>query len=211
MSATEIDIQYNSRYISEGRNNLERGGIVWFGGSTDIVEKLSAGFAYGRSTSDAQDYDELNVVLTYSEKIGEFDWYVGLTRLEFFEDNQHDTEMSGGVSYSGYQHIYVYADAYYSTQVKGTFMEIGVVSPIKFAHNLELIPYILAGFDFGYASEQYDGYNHLAIGTQVDYIYSEDILLYLKAEVIHAGSDIRRNLGDSKNETWLGFGLVSSF
>lgn len=211
LSAVEIDIQYNSLYVSEGRNNLDKGGIVWLSGTTDVMENLAVGLVYGRSTSNKQDYDELNATLTYSNTVGEFGWYVGLNRLEFFEDNAHDTEVGGGISYAGYEIINVFADAYYSTQANGTFMEVGISSPFNLAYNLDITPYVVAGFDFGYASEAYNGYNHLGVGAQLDYIYSEDIGMYFRAELIQAGSDIKRDLGKSENEALLGFGLVSRF
>ena len=90
-------------------------------------------------------------------------------------------------------------------------MEVGVDRLFNLAESIDLTPYAKAGFDFGYASQIYIGHNHFAVGAQLDHGYSEDLSVFILVEYLDAGGDITRDLGHSKNEFWLGFGLVSSF
>ena len=50
-ASTELDIGYDSKYVSEGRNNLPTGGIVWISVNQEVNDALSLSIAYGDAKS----------------------------------------------------------------------------------------------------------------------------------------------------------------
>ena len=76
--ATELDIGYDSKYVSEGRNNLPEGGIIWVNLSHPITDALSLNVAYGEGESSI--YNELNVGLEYSHQWNDFALFANYTR-----------------------------------------------------------------------------------------------------------------------------------
>jgi hypothetical protein len=93
VKAADFNVQYDSRYVTEGRNNLQRGGIVWLSLDNEIIEHVSVNLVYGYATSSNVNYDELNLIFEYANTVGKVDWYVNYTSLHFFKDELTDNEI----------------------------------------------------------------------------------------------------------------------
>jgi len=88
-----------SKYIFEGRNNLENGGIISFETSLGLYGMSTVvWYAYGYE----EEYRELDVTLGYDYEIVDFNFNVGYTRLEFLRDKESDNEFSTGCTYNKY-------------------------------------------------------------------------------------------------------------
>ena len=59
----ELELGYDSRYVSEGRNNIDRGGIAWLQLNHHLDDSISLFGVYGAGDN----YDELNLGLVYSQ------------------------------------------------------------------------------------------------------------------------------------------------
>jgi len=196
-----------SKYVSEGRNNLDDGGVYSLEGVAEWRE-LTAGawFATGDSTS----YEELNLFLNYGLELGPVYAFVGITRLEFLEDDASDNEISVGMEVGGSTYFTPALDYRYSTEADGGFMELSISSEIALLDGrLTLEPYIAEGFDFGYASQKHDGPNNFQAG--VDFAYELADLFSIVGSVAHS-----RAHADVKNEglgnvSWASIGVAAGF
>ncbi len=211
VSALEFDVQYNSKYVSEGRNNLSTGGIYWIAASENLHENLSATIAYGYASSTDIDYDELNVTAEYTNSFNEIDWYISYNRLEFFKDDQNDNELALGFEYAGLESFTPFSNVIYSTQASGHYFESGVRREIDISPLIKFEGYVLAAFDYGYISELHHGYNHAAVGGQFNFDVFETLSIYLSFELNRAGTDIEINEGNKESQNWLGVGFNKSF
>lgn len=95
--AYSFGVLRESKYVSQGRDNLGDGGIYSFEAALEW-RRLAAGawFASGDSTS----YEELNLYVDYGVELGPLYSYVGYTRLEFLQEDESDNEISAGVEIS---------------------------------------------------------------------------------------------------------------
>jgi hypothetical protein len=204
----ELDLGYDSRYVSEGRNNLIEGGITWAQLSHELSNSLSAVSLYGAG----KEYDELNFSLVYSQTYSDVDYYFSYTRLEFFEDNLNDNELGVGAAYSFLTSIplSLAADAVYSVDAGGTFIEFSLESEITVYGDLTLSPYIKAGVDFGYASADKKGHNHSALGAVFSYIQSDTLSYNFSLEHSISRQHVKKE-SDQKNHSWFGFHIVLSY
>lgn len=201
----ELDVGYDSRYISEGRNNLVEGGISWFQLSHELSPSVALVGLYGVG----KDFDELNISLVYSKTVADVDYYVSYTRLEFFQDNLNDNELGLGAAYALSTHVPITmaVDAVYSTEATGTFVELSLASEVALNRDLTLSPYIKIGLDFGYASAGKKGHNHSALGAVFRYGYSDWLSLNFLLEHSIAGSHVERETKQN-NQSWFGLHFV---
>lgn len=202
----ELDFGYDSRYVSEGRNNIEQGGIAWLQLSHELNSSISVVGLYGAGDN----YDELNLGLVYSQTYADIDYYVSLTRLEFFQDNASDNELGIGAAYSFEQLFTLAVDSTYSTESNGAFVEFSLISDVAINSDLTFSPYIKAGLDFGYASDNKKAYNHTSLGASVNYSHSAELGLYLVVEHAVAGSQVRSETNEH-NLDWIGLHLVYTY
>lgn len=84
-SATQFSAAIDSKYVSEGRDNLSQGGAAWFGLTHNFDYALTGSVLYGVATDSDVDYDELNLTLQKGWKIGELNGYAYFNRLEYFD------------------------------------------------------------------------------------------------------------------------------
>jgi len=200
-------VGWDSKYISEGRDNLEVGGLVTF---ETAVEKsgfcLGAWYGFG----DSEDYDELNLYGQYGFALGPFESYVGDTRLEFPEEDASDNELSAGTAYAASPRLTPAVDYVYSTEADGAFVEVSLRSEISLSRErVTLCPYVLEGLDFGYVSGDYDGPNNFQVGVELCWRLSEHLALsgYAARSWAHVNLE-REGLGD---ESWGGLGIACEF
>ncbi|MBY6108355.1 hypothetical protein KUW19_17980 [Ferrimonas balearica] len=207
----EVDFGYDSKYISQGRDNLDQGGIYWASGAAGFDNGIVLSAAYGYAADSDVDYDELNLGIEYGFELGDFAFYGSYTRLEFFKDDEADNEFGAGVAYGGLSWFEPFIDYVYSTESEGSFVEIGVQRAFALNERLALTPYVIAGLDYGYANPDHDGENHLAVGATLGYQLTEQLGLTLIAEHTEAHRQMAKDEGIETDQTWAGIHLTMAF
>jgi hypothetical protein len=156
---------WESRYFSEGRDSLD-GDSLWTSSFELGRGHFSGGVWYGLSPD--RNYDELQLMLGLTETIGDFEFYVAYTHLQFPSSDLYDNEIGIGSSWSGLPlSLEIGADAYYSFDIKGSFWELALKHNIKISDRLSLASSAIFGVNQGYVPDGHDGANHFAlrIGT----------------------------------------------
>lgn len=208
--AAELNLGYDSKYISEGRQNID-GGIYWLGAASTLTDALTLSATYGVAAESQDDYDELDLGIEYAVEFGELSTYVGYNRLEFLRDRQSDNELSAGIAYGGLDWFEPFTTYVYSTQANGSFVELGVQRRFSLTSELNITPYFMAAFDYGYASPAHDGSNHTTFGASAEYQLSPQWALNLIAEHQQGHKDVHLDVGDDDSHYWMGVHLITNF
>ena len=198
----ELDLSWESQYISQGRNNLDNGGIMW--GIASVEKNGWAAFALvGRA--DQVHYTEWNAGLAYTFHVNEnFDATLGYQRLAFYADEHaSDNELFGSLTYTAISWFIPAVDYTYSTEAAGYFVEISAHSPWQLSQQVSIAPYIVQGFDFQYTSENYNGPNHLQLGIEVEYQLTNNLTLSGHISHTFAQEDIKREAQMNNNQNSL--------
>ena len=205
--AIDLSLIYDSKYVSEGRDNLGDGGLVSFEAVAGFENGVAVGTWYAVSTDDVVDYEEQNYFAEYGFMVGSVEAYVGYTHLNF-NDGSHDNEFGAGIA-STMLPVDLALDYVYSVEAEGAFVEVTLSKGFESENGLVFSPYITQGFDYGYASEDYDGANHTQVGLAVEKEVAMNITLSGHISHSFAGSDVDRDgLGD---ETFGGAAVTFSF
>jgi hypothetical protein len=193
-----INTSWASNYVSEGRDNLEKGGFLTIEPSIDIAN-ISLSIFLGMGASS--DYQELNFVSSYHSEIADFEYSAGYTRLEFIHNGTFDNELSAAVSYAKYSWLIPTIDYRYSTQSDGSFIELSLQSNFSTLDNkLILSPYVMENIDLGYATKKHNGLNNIQFGLKALYYLSEKIEINAHITQSLAQKDVKENNG--KNILW---------
>lgn len=202
-NATSFDIGYDSKYVSEGRDNLSKGGIIWASGATSVSKNVSLNIAYGKAMAESVDYEELNLVVEYVNSVGNWEYYGAYNRLEFLQDNTSDNELSAGLSWNFIPLFSTFIDYVYSTEIEGSFMEIGLMSEVFINDHIIFKPYTTVAFDFGYASKNNNSHNHIGFGATINFAIDNAMSIYSTIEHTIGAQKIKEE-GFDKAQTWIG-------
>ena len=170
-----LSFGWQSRYFSEGRDVLN--GDSLFTSSFGInFDNLSFGYWY--AISPEQDYDELQLSVTYSNNLGGFDYYFSFTHFEFsnvFPTRAFDNEVGFGISYSNLPYnIGVSLDAYYSFIAQGYFTTLTVDYSKDLTDSLSLTASTVVGMNQNYITDGHDGLDNWSFRLDLEYALSED-------------------------------------
>ena len=156
-----ISMGYDSRYVSEGRDNLD--GDPLLHGTLELsFHDFLIGAWYAQSPTTP--YDEFNLWLEYGFQFGDVEGYLGINHLRFPDDNAHDHEVGFGISYGELPwDLVVGMDAYYSFRADGFFAEAALTRDFRPCDWLTLEPGIVFGWNEGYVSSGHRGANHVAV------------------------------------------------
>ncbi len=166
---------WESSYVSEGRYELERGGLYIFGAS---LEYKGFSAVFDHLGSDKENYSEVNFGVGYGFEFKDFGCSVGYTRLEFTHDETKDNEWGGEISYGGIPFVSATAAYVYSTEAEGSFAELSAsVDVPKFFGFVTVSPYALQSFDFGFATDENDGANNFQFGAEITFDILEKVSL----------------------------------
>lgn len=209
------DIGWDSDYISEGRNNLDSGGMTW--GTLAVQHGNLNIFAIG-GRADSQDYTEWNFGLEYSAALSEtVELSVGYQRLEFYGDERSsDNELFSSLTYH-FKDWLVPSLAYtYSTEAGGYFIEASVHSPWELSDSVTVAPYITQAFDFQYVTEEHNGVNHFQFGIEAEYVINHQLIISGHLSHTIAQEDIKREAREDNNtasldQTYAGIHLTWYF
>ena len=171
-----IDLGWDSNYISEGRNNLDRGGIFW---STAAIQHDNLNVYATLGRGDSEHYIEWNLGVEYAIELTEhIETSIGYQRIESYGDERSsDNELFGSISYAGIAWLIPSISYTYSFAAGGYFVEASLHSSWELADDLTLTPYVTQAFDFQYATEDHNGPNHFQFGIEAEYLLSPNIVL----------------------------------
>ena len=194
---------WESKYVLEGRDILGTGGLVSVEATTEWRHAtLGAWFA----AADSISYRELNLSAELAFAFAGCEAYLGYTRLEFITDDEGDNELTTGVAMTSLPWVTPALDYTYSTEASGGFLEISLRLEIPlFDGRLTLEPYALEGFDFGFASDDYNGPNHLELGIDIGAIITNRVSLIGLIAHSWAHADVARDELDDLS--WAAVGL----
>lgn len=203
---------WDSKYISEGRNNLEEGGIAWAVAAVTL-DQLTVFAAAGRG--DQAYYIEYDVGLEYSLEFHEnVDAVIGYQRIETYgDDRASDNELFATVAYSGWQWLVPELSYTFSTEAGGYFIEAALYNPWQVSDTFHLTSYVKQAFDFQYVTEEFDGANHFQLGVEANYQLTPTVAIGGHVSHTIAMKDIKEEVGSSHglNQTYAGVNISLSF
>tara|TARA_R110002124_G_scaffold13490_1_gene62076 strand:+ start:114 stop:878 length:765 start_codon:yes stop_codon:yes gene_type:complete len=210
-----VDVAWENNYVTQGRNNLEHGGIAW--AVANIEQNDLAVYAIvGRA--DQVNYVEWNLGLEYTLHLANnIDATVGYQRLEFYGDEHcSDNEFFGALTVNGLTWFVPAVNYTYATEAGGYFIELSIHSPWEINQHFTLTPYIVQGFDFQYSSEEHNGANHFQFGLEAEQKLNDSMAL--SAHISHsiAQGDIKQqasadDIQGSLDQTYAGVHFKLSF
>lgn len=205
---------WESRYVSEGRDNLS--GENLFSLSSDIIfDELT--FIPWFARSPGADYSELNLNLVYAafltEKLAASIGYNHL-RARYQDVDAVDNEISLDLGYKLMAETAVFASVYHSFEANGSFVEAGAR---YFGTHSKKIHYSVAtsiGANAEYIPDGHNGLNHFQIRADVSYLPVLQMEFYGYAGYNQAiNRDAVQYAGDEllDNFFWGGLGLIYLF
>ncbi|ABI40906.1 conserved hypothetical protein [Shewanella sp. MR-4] len=213
--AINLDLGWDSKYVSQGRNNLEHGGIYWMNASVEYGN-LTTYALVGRG--DSQAYTEWNIGLEYALHLSEdIEAHVGYQRIEGYSNSRcQDNELFAELAYNAVTWLVPSASYVYSTEAAGYFIELSLHSYWQLSERFILAPYITQGLDFKYRTEDHNGRNHLQFGLEANYDLADNMSLGGHISHSIAQADIEQEAtanGDfsSQDQTYAGIHFNISF
>ena len=152
---------WESRYITEGRDNL----------SDDSLVSVSTDISYGNFTfapwiadSPGNDYSELNLNLVYGIDLSEsFELYTTYTHLRSDTDGvtANDNEVGVELGYIGFIYLDVIASWYHSLDAEGSYFELALRHENTSIKNITLSAGLITGINDGYVAAGHNGVDHI--------------------------------------------------
>lgn len=202
LSGEEIEFSFSaawdSKYVSEGRDNLDEGGLFWseligtYGNSEVVVF---------RGDGDSANFGEWNIGVAHSVDLGDFSLTGSYTYLYESPGGEEDHELAlefAAPTLAGFESSLAFV---YSTEAEGVFAEIIVEKEYILSDTVSLIPDTVLGFNDGYVQGEPNGVNHLQLGVTLSYAIRENVGLNLFA---HHSFGIADGLDDV---TWFGVNI----
>jgi hypothetical protein len=207
-------LAWESRYVSEGRDNLAGNSITSVSSEFDLGElSILPWLAH----SSGADYSELDVNVVYGKKLTEsLTIYAGYDRIFTRQsgDNDDFNEVSLGLSYDWLKHVKMSALTYYSFEAEGSFIDASVSYQHTLKKNLDFSVHGKLGANAGYISDGHNGLNHAHLLTSVDYhpLIRLDVYAYLGYNQA-INRDAERYAGDGLlgDFIWGGVGFTYRF
>ena len=204
------EVGYESRYVSEGSNVVDYGGIGVVG--LEVANESSIGtffagleFISGVSTN----FREAEISLGYEKSIDDITASLAWIRVieedhqeSLDEEKAYDTEFAVGFSYAGWNHIEPGIEYIHSTEADGELLVLTLAGEVEIG-NTTLAPWLSADIDYGYVSPDYDGLNHIEVGVEWEAPLSENFATTLHAAYSMAQENLRRE-GEDHDYFWAG-------
>lgn len=170
----EIDLSLHaeSRYVSEGRDNLEGDGLASLEVTTDY---RGLGFGLWAAESPDQDYTEVNYWLDYGYEWRAFTFSGAYTYLDFDSDDTDDHEYSFAITYALSGNLELAVAGSYSDASDGVFYELSCARTIELSDALTAVGFATLGLNDGYIEAGHDGWNHLTLGVELAYVLADDV------------------------------------
>ena len=162
-----IDAGWESRYVTEGRDNLDGGGLQ----VTTIDGRYGAcGVSVWNGWGYDSNYNEVNIVPYLDYKNEDISVYASYNYKMFSPSGQFDHEIGAGMSYQGLPHnLFLGFDWYHSFDAGGSFFSFFIGSGIPVDENLVLEPLVSLGVNHDYIADGHNGVNHLSLQLNGEY------------------------------------------
>ncbi len=205
-----VTLGYDSKYMFRGvriageSDNADN--LFWADANVSAFGfNLGAWYAY---SLDGDDYDEVDVYLSYTLSAGSFDFTVGgiLYVFPFADEDDYTYEAYGKVAFTGVDFLTPSIAYYYDFELfEGGYIEFRLDSSIPLiADKLSLDPYALISYDFEYNSDDND-LNHVQAGLALVYSVTDSLTVKAYAAV----SEPLDAIDDSQDTEFWGGGSVS--
>ncbi len=203
-----LTVAWDSDLIWEGRNFVEEGGLP----STFLMVNTPSGFGgwFWFADSSETDFAEWDVALQYGRKIGDLDLGAGGYYGHNYRYDDNFTVAYAWASYLKYSWLIPGAKWKYGDFAGGSYLELSLASEYKFLRDKLLIsPSTILGIDFGYATEDVDGYNNVQLMLAATYLLSDTLSVKGYVAQSFGMEDIEAS-GDD-DQTWWGVSLTVAF
>jgi len=160
---------WESRYVSEGRDNLDGKGLA---SMTSDVSVHDFTFAPWVAHGYDSDYSELNLNVVYGTQLNEhLEVYTGYAHLQIHEasDHAHDNEVGAELLFTGLAGADVQGTVYHSFEAHGAFFEMSLLRTRNINDQLTLTAGSTLGINDGYIAHGHNGLNHLQFRAQLAY------------------------------------------
>ena len=207
-----LQTQWHSRYVSEGRDNLDGHSLHSLGCDlTKAHAALGVWQAWGTGDSD---YRENNLFAEYAPPMGRWEPYLNVTYLQFYAndpalDMADDVETGFGIATHLQPWLALRADGTWSKQANGAFYALSLVGEQQLWSTGIAQLRLTQAYDQGYASEHYDGPNHREVGVMLSWHCHRAVDLWAGWQHSWAGEDVRRDGGGDLS--WGQVGIMGYF
>jgi hypothetical protein len=209
-----VHLRWESRYVSEGRDNLAGDGL------TSVFSDVSLGnftFAPWLAYGYESDYSELNLNLVYGLRpTDQLEIYAGYTHLQTRLDgeNTKDNEMFADLVYMPTELFDVLVNYYLSFEARGSFWEFALEREQMLNDKTVLRLRSILGINEGYVSNGHNGLNHVQLRLNMAFypVACIEIVPYV-AYNFAIDSEPERYAGDAtlRDFFWGGIGVVYHF
>jgi hypothetical protein len=205
---------WESRYVTEGRDNLSGKDIVSISSEFDyqgviIVPWFAKGIA--------ADYSEYNVNIIYKlALLDNLEMFLGYNYIKAQDASidSNDTEISVDLVYFYKNRVQFLSSIYYSFDVKGAFIDLTLKKnyPINDQLSFELMTTL--GLNAGYVADGHNGVNYGQLRTNFTYQIMKAMEVYAYASYnLPVNANENRYAGDKllRNLFWSGVGFSYLF
>ena len=201
----------DSRYVSEGRDNLPGEGEVYWGravGHTHAVGGTVFAEVLGIEAWETS-YNEINLSAGYEYEVGSLSLGAALSYLDFPAIGENDFEASLSAQWKLAAAGGLTTEWVWSEGAGGWFGETSAFCELMVNQNLTLNAAVFIGANEGYVAEEHDGLNYL--GVRIGAVGS--ITEHLQGEIYVAGIEpLNKEQGESLRDLlWVGGALTVAF
>ncbi|GEK54530.1 hypothetical protein PES01_13750 [Pseudoalteromonas espejiana] len=160
---------WESRYVSQGRDNLNTDGIASIAAEFNY-ENLA--FIPWHATGVSSGYNELNLNVIYAANLTErLTLYSGFNHIKTNEEGvkSNNNELSLDFEYYFTSDTQALASMYHALQAHGTFIELAIKKDYLIAESLMFALTTGVGFNHGYINDGHNGANNIKITANLTY------------------------------------------
>ena len=185
--SSELSAGYSSRYVSEGRDNLDGHAIATLTADIGLPSNWSMLIWHGEAAGIP--YTESNVALAYNTRFSTIKTQISLNKV-YTHQSPDDEEVSIALETSWHA-LTISLNSVYSNNANGHFHSLFALYDIPINDTFSLTPFIEVAFDNGYASEAVNGHSHNQIGVNTSVSLNNN--LNLQGSLAHnmAGKDVK--------------------
>ena len=161
--------RWESRYVSEGRDNLDGNGLASIASDVSINDFT---FAPWIARGYDSDYSEMNLHFVYGTQLSDhLEVYTGYTHLQMRDagDNAHDNEISADLVFTGWGMAHIQGSAYHSFDASGSFYGLSLIRTHVVNERITLTAGSTLGLNDGYIADGHDGLNHIQFRGRLAY------------------------------------------
>ena len=201
-----LEALWHSRYISEGRDNLDGSGLYTASASLSAAD---ASIGVWQGWEEHGPYRENNLYAEYAPTFGEWTPYLNLTYLQFYPDAPDDLEAGFGIARNLTRIISLAFDGSWSKEAEGSFYALSLLAENDLTDTLNANLRLTQTYDHGYASDIYNGLNNTEAAIGFSWTGLSPVTFHAGWQHSWAGEDVRRDGGE--DESWGQVGMSTYF